>query len=70
MVSSLPADAVADPTAALKLLFLPDNDVDAFPAAVTAYFSRVFNTLDALQEAFISPLILFHPSNRPYRSRS
>ncbi|KAG6889789.1 hypothetical protein C0992_004207 [Termitomyces sp. T32_za158] len=48
MVSSLLADALADPTAVLNDVF--DGDLDAFPAAVAAQFSAIFATPDALTE--------------------
>ncbi|GLB35181.1 putative mini-chromosome maintenance replisome factor [Lyophyllum shimeji] len=60
MVSSLLADALANPTAVLEDLFDPNAVLDAFPARVSAHFSTVFAPRDALNE--IPPL---SPSSPP-----
>ncbi|KAG6864148.1 hypothetical protein C0991_012126 [Blastosporella zonata] len=52
MVSSLIADALADPTAILNTL--NSDDLDAFPAVVADHFKRFFDVHDAFTE--IPPL--------------
>ncbi|KAG6816940.1 hypothetical protein H0H87_001455 [Tephrocybe sp. NHM501043] len=52
MVSSLLADALADPTAALNALH--SEDLDAFPSVVADHFKAVFGSYDAFTE--IPPL--------------
>ncbi|KAG6910910.1 hypothetical protein DXG01_006593 [Tephrocybe rancida] len=61
MVSSLLADALADPTAVLN--GLNSDDLDAFPAAVTEHFKQIFRTQNAFTE--IPPLTV--PENHADR---
>ncbi|KAG5645036.1 hypothetical protein DXG03_007215 [Asterophora parasitica] len=85
MVSSLLADAVADPTAVLLDLFAANDDIQAFSARVAAHFSAVFSSdaalaeipaLDALDARHDRALVRFRamvqdtsPSPEIYRAR-
>lgn len=50
MVSSNLVDTVNDPSRALKYLYDPSKDIDAFPSSVTAHFSKIFDSPKALDE--------------------
>lgn len=54
MVSSLLVDAVNDPTCELNKLY--DNSV-AFPAKVSAHFSKIFESVDAFREVYIHLIV-------------
>ncbi|KAJ6618233.1 putative alanine racemase-domain-containing protein [Mycena sp. CBHHK59/15] len=54
MVSSVLVDALSDPTHALLELYDANQDIDNFPAKVTAHFANIFASSDAFCE--IAPL--------------
>ncbi|KAJ7093101.1 putative alanine racemase-domain-containing protein [Mycena epipterygia] len=50
MVSSVPVDALSDPTRSLLELYDANQDSDNFPAIVAAHFADIFTSKDAFSE--------------------